>query len=60
MLVDGFARATWRIERTPEVATLHVQPLEPLGDTAEIEAEGVRLLSFAAPAAERRTVRLQG
>ena len=56
VLVDGFARATWRIERSPEVATLHVQPLEPLGDTAEIEAEGDRLLAFAAPAASRRRV----
>src|SRR5687767_7368182 len=56
VLVDGFARATWRIERTPEVATLHVQPLEDLGDTEEIVAEGERLLAFAAPLAERREV----
>ena len=34
VLVDGFARATWRIERSPDAATLHVQPLEPLGDTS--------------------------
>ena len=40
VLVDGFARATWRIERTPEVATLHVKPLEPLEATEEIVAEG--------------------
>ena len=60
VLVDGFARATWRIERTPEVATLHIQPLEPLEATDEIVAEGERLLAFAAPAAERRAVRLQG
>jgi hypothetical protein len=59
VLVDGFARATWRIERTPEVATLHVQPLEPLEPTDEILAEGERLLAFAAPAAERRAVRLE-
>jgi ribosomal protein L12E/L44/L45/RPP1/RPP2 len=56
VLVDGFARATWRIERSPEAATLRVQPLEPLGDVDEIVAEGERLLAFAAPAAERRDV----
>ena len=60
VLVDGFARATWRIERTPEAATLHIVPLEELGDTDEIVAEGERLLAFAAPASERHAVRLQG
>jgi hypothetical protein len=60
VLVDGFARATWRIERTKEAAILHVQPLEELGDTDEMVAEGERLLAFAAPGSARRTVRLQG
>jgi hypothetical protein len=58
VLVDGFARATWRIERTPEVATLHVRPLEPLGAMDEIVAEGERLLRFAAPAAARHEIAL--
>ena len=56
VLIDGFARATWRIERTAEAATLHVQPLEDLGDTDAVVAEGERLLAFAAPAASRRRV----
>jgi winged helix DNA-binding protein len=56
VLVDGFARATWRIERSPDLATLRIRPLEPLGDTTEIEAEGSRLLAFAAPVSERREV----
>ena len=59
MLVDGFARATWRIERAGDAASLHVQPLEPLESVDEIVAEGERLLAFAAPAAERRAVTLQ-
>jgi hypothetical protein len=58
VLVDGFARATWRIERTPEVATLHVQPLEPLAATEEIVEEGERLLAFAAPESGRREIAL--
>jgi hypothetical protein len=57
VLVDGFARATWRISWSPEVATLDIQPLEPLADVDEIEAEGARLLEFAAPGSDRREVR---
>jgi hypothetical protein len=59
VLVDGFARATWRVERAGDTATLQIQPLERLEATDEILAEGERLLAFAAPAAERRAVRLQ-
>jgi hypothetical protein len=59
VLVDGFARATWRIERDGDAATLHVQPLEPLELGDDVVQEGERLLAFAAPAARRRTVTLQ-
>jgi hypothetical protein len=58
VLVDGFARATWRIERTPEVATLHIQPLESLPATDELAEEGERLLAFAAPESGRREIAL--
>jgi hypothetical protein len=57
VLVDGFARATWRIERTGDAATLWITPLEPLASMDEVVAEGERLLEFAAPAVERREVR---
>ena len=56
VLVDGFARATWRIERAPEEATLHIQPLEPLEIGDDVLAEGERLLEFGAPGAPRRRV----
>jgi len=56
VLVDGFARATWRIERDGAAATLRVQPLEALDLGDDLIEEGERLLAFAAPAASRRSV----
>jgi hypothetical protein len=56
VLVDGFARATWRIERAEDAATLVVEPLEPLEDVSDVVAEGERLLEFAAPGAVQRDV----
>lgn len=57
VLVDGFARATWRIERSRGAATLWITPLEPFGSMDEVVAEGSRLLEFAAGDVERREVR---
>jgi hypothetical protein len=56
VLVDGYARATWRVERDGDAATLHVEPLEPIAVTGELVEEGERLLAFAAPGAARREV----
>jgi hypothetical protein len=56
VLVDGFARATWRIERVRDVATLHITPLEPLEIGDALIEEGERLLEFGAPGAVRRRV----
>ena len=56
VLVDGFARATWRIERSAELATLRITPLEELELGDDLVEEGERLLAFGAPAASRRSV----
>ena len=50
LLVDGFYRATWKIVRDKDSATLTVDPFAGLSkkDIAEVSAEGERLLAFAA------------
>ncbi len=42
VLVDGHARATWKLDEEDVV----IEPLEPLADPDEIVAEGERLLAF--------------
>jgi hypothetical protein len=61
ILVDGFVAGMWKMERERGVATLLIQPFEPLSapDRAALEDEGSRLLSFAAGDAERRDVRFE-
>jgi hypothetical protein len=48
LLVDGFVRGVWKIERTPTGAKLLIQPFEPLTRKVqeEVQEEGERLLSW--------------
>jgi hypothetical protein len=48
LLVDGFYRATWKITRTDDTATLTVDPFAPLSttDIEDVTVEGRRLLTF--------------
>jgi winged helix DNA-binding protein len=50
VLVEGYVRATWRIEREGDRATLPVQALETLSrkQIADVRDEAERLLAFAA------------
>ncbi|MET8677852.1 winged helix DNA-binding domain-containing protein [Streptomyces sp. NPDC004647] len=62
VLVDGFIRGVWRIGRERDGATLVVEPFERLSarERADIEAEGARLLEFAAPDATHDVRIVQG
>jgi hypothetical protein len=60
VLVDGFVRGTWKVERTKKAAKLVIKPFEPLSkkDRDALAEEGERLLRFASDgAAEPSEVR---
>ncbi|HVX47711.1 MAG TPA: winged helix DNA-binding domain-containing protein [Mycobacteriales bacterium] len=54
ILVDGIVRGSWKIERDKNAATLSIEPFERFSKrrVASIEAEGSRLLRFAAAGAD--------
>ena len=59
MLVDGFVRATWRIVRAGDTATLLIKPVGAVtrSDRSALSEEGDRLLGFAVPEAADRDLR---
>ncbi|MGH2471248.1 MAG: winged helix DNA-binding domain-containing protein [Candidatus Limnocylindria bacterium] len=59
VMVDGFAAATWSLDRAKNDAVIEVAPFARLArrDRAAIEAEGQGLLSFLAPDAKAVGVR---
>ncbi|MBA3944762.1 MAG: winged helix DNA-binding domain-containing protein [Herpetosiphonaceae bacterium] len=59
ILVDGFVRGAWKIEKTKSMATLVIEPFEPLTpqQREELTTEGERLLQFVEPDARAHEVR---
>jgi hypothetical protein len=60
VLVGGFVRATWRIKREGDTATLMIGTLERLSreDVADLKTEGAGLLDFAAPEARHHRIQV--
>ncbi len=58
-LADGFVRGAWKIVRKGGIASLLIEPFEPLSksDTSALAEEGASLLGFAAMDDERGEVR---
>lgn len=61
LLVDGFVRGIWRIERSEAAAILRISQLQPIarGDRGAVTEEGERLLALAAADARTRAVRFR-
>jgi hypothetical protein len=59
VLIDGFVRGTWRIDRGRDGATLEITPLERLArpTIGAVTQEGAHLLAFVAPDAEKKDIR---
>lgn len=60
VLVDGFVRGTWKIEKIRRKATLVIEPFEPLAgsDRDALSEEGERLVRFAGEGAGAFEVRI--
>jgi hypothetical protein len=58
VLVDGFVRAQWWVERDGGSATLVINPFDRLtkDESSSLEVEGAELLNFAASDSEERIV----
>ena len=60
VLIDGFMRATWRLERRREQATLAIRPLARISppDLDALAGEGEKLLAFLADPAANTQLRI--
>jgi hypothetical protein len=60
LLIDGEVRGWWKLARSRGVATLEVEPFEPLPrpELDPVEQEGLELLAFAAPDAKQVEVQV--
>jgi hypothetical protein len=61
ILVDGFVRGAWRVERVKRAATLMIERFAPLSpdEQAALADEGLRLLRFIEDDAETLDVRVE-
>lgn len=59
ILVDGFVRGAWKVEKTKTAATLVIEPFEKLAkkERAALAEEGEQLLRFVEPQAKSFAVR---
>jgi hypothetical protein len=62
ILVDGFVRGTWKIEKAKKAAALVIEPFEPLSAAVSeaLRVEGERLARFIEDRAETVEVRFNG
>ncbi len=61
VLVDGFVRGVWKIEKSQGVATLVIEPFETLSkrDRAALTEEGERLVRFVEDGAKIHDIRFE-
>ena len=61
ILVDGFLKGTWKVERRDEAATLRILLYEPIErrERTDLREEGERLVAFTDPDARRRLVKIE-
>jgi len=59
VLIDGFVRGRWKVARAKRSAELTIERFAPIprAHARDLRAEAERTLAFAAPDADRRTVR---
>lgn len=61
MLIDGFMRGVWRIEKTTSMATLVIEPFGKLSkqDRDSLSEEGERLVRFIEDGAKAHSIRFE-